>query len=136
MASGFRLQASGASGFGLLALVFVSVVSAQAPTPAPAAQAPAGNAENGKRLFVKETCYYCHGTVGQGAGVVGARIGPPTRAVAGFIRYVRRPSGQMPAITEKVVSDQELTDIYAFLRTIPASKGSKDIPILSELKKP
>jgi mono/diheme cytochrome c family protein len=133
MASGFRLQASGV--LGLVALVMMSVVSAQTPAPAPAAQA-AGNAENGKRLFMKETCYYCHGTVGQGAGVVGARIGPPTRALAGFIRYVRRPSGQMPAITEKVVSDQELTDIYAFLRTIPASKGSKDIPILSELKKP
>ncbi|MEO8682189.1 MAG: cytochrome c [Vicinamibacterales bacterium] len=107
-----------------------SAALAQAPVPA----TPAGNAENGKRLFMKETCYYCHGTVGQGAGPVGARIGPPTRALAGFIRYVRRPSGSMPAITEKVVSDQELTDIYAFLRTIPAPKSAKDIPLLGALK--
>jgi cytochrome c len=107
-----------------------SAVLAQTPVPA----TPAGNAENGKRLFMKETCYYCHGTVGQGAGPVGARIGPPTRALAGFIRYVRRPSGSMPAITEKVVSDQELADIYAFLRTIPAPKSAKDIPLLGALK--
>jgi len=114
----------------------MSVVSAQTPTPAPAAQAPAGNVENGKRLFMKETCYYCHGTVGQGAGPVGARIGPPTRALAGFIRYVRRPTGSMPALTEKVITDQDLTDIYAYLRTIPAPKSAKEIPLLGELKKP
>ena len=28
----------------------------------------AGNAENGKRLYLKNGCYECHGTVGQGAG--------------------------------------------------------------------
>ena len=84
---------------------------------------------------MKETCYYCHGTVGQGAGPTGARIGPPTRALAGFIRYVRRPSGQMPALTENVISDQELTDIYAFLRTIPLPKNSRDIPLLDALKR-
>ena len=98
-------------------------------------QAPAGNAENGKKLFMKNTCYYCHGTVGQGAGITGARIGPPSRALAGFISYVRRPTGNMPAITEKVMSDKDLTDIYAYLRTIPA-KSAKDVPMLSREKKP
>ena len=99
--------------------------------PAP----PVGNAENGKKLFMKNTCYYCHGTVGQGAGVTGARIGPPSRALAGFIAYVRRPSGNMPAITAKVLSDADLTDIYAYLHTIPA-KSAKDVPMLNEAKKP
>lgn len=130
MATGCRLQAT--AGFGLLVVVMMSVASAQTPAPA----APAENAANGKRLFMKETCYYCHGTVGQGAGPTGARIGPPTRALAGFIRYVRRPTGSMPALTEKVISDQELTDIYAFLRAIPAPKHSKEIPLLNQLKKP
>jgi cytochrome c553 len=129
MATACRLRASG--GLGLLIAVTIGVASAQTPAPT----VPAGNAANGKTLFVKETCYYCHGTVGQGAGPTGARIGPPTRALAGFIRYVRRPSGSMPAITEKVVSDQELTDIYAFLRTIPAPKNPKEIPLLDALKR-
>jgi ubiquinol-cytochrome c reductase cytochrome c subunit len=105
------------------------------PPAAPASAASAGNAENGKRLYMTQTCYYCHGTVGQGAGRVGARIGPPSRALAGFIRYVRRPSGAMPAITDQV-SDQDLTDIYAYLRTIAPAKNPKDIPLLNQLKSP
>jgi ubiquinol-cytochrome c reductase cytochrome c subunit len=103
-------------------------------TPAPAAPAQTGDAENGKRLYMKNTCYFCHGTMGQGAGAVGARLGPPMRNLVGFIRYVRRPSGQMPALTDKVISDQEVTDIFAYLRTIPAPEATKDIPLLNQLK--
>jgi len=113
-------------------------VTSQTPTQPPTAVAPAanaGDAENGKRLYMTQTCYYCHGTVGQGAGRVGARIGPPSRALAGFIRYVRRPSGAMPAITDQV-SDQDLTDIYAYLRTSAPAKNPKEIPLLNQLKSP
>ena len=97
------------------------------------AQDAAGNAEAGKRIYMKNGCYQCHGTVGQGT-IAGARIGPPPLAVGGLIRYVRRPAGQMPAFTEKVMSDRELTDVYAFLKTIPPPKPAKDIPLLNELR--
>ena len=97
------------------------------------AQDPAGNAEAGKRLYMKNGCYQCHGTVGQGT-IAGARIGPPPLSAQGLIRYVRRPAGQMPAFTEKVMPDQELTDVYAFLKTIPPPKPSKDIPLLNDLR--
>ena len=103
-------------------------------TPVPAASTPTGNAENGRRVYMKDTCYFCHGTVGQGAGVVGARLGPPMRNLAGFIRYVRRPSGQMPALADSVISDQDLTDVYAYLRTVSPPKATKDIPLLNQLK--
>ena len=99
-------------------------------TPAPAA---GGDAANGKRLFLKDGCYECHGYVGQGTKD-GARIGPPVLNAQGLIRYVRRPSGAMPAFTEKVISDAELTDIYAYLKSIPAPKAVKDIPLLDQLK--
>ena len=97
------------------------------------AQDYAGNAEAGKRVYMKNGCYQCHGTVGQGT-IAGARIGPPPLNVQGVIRYVRRPAGQMPAFTEKVMSDQELTDVYSYLKTIPAAKPAKDIPLLSDLR--
>lgn len=96
-------------------------------------QAPAGNAENGKRLFTKDGCFECHGYVGQGTKD-GARIGPPVLNLQALIRYVRRPTGAMPAFTEKVLPDAELTDIYAYLRSIPAPKALKDIPLLEQLK--
>ena len=47
-----------------------------AARPKPAA-APSGNIENGKKLFMADGCYQCHGFVGQGSTATGARIGPP-----------------------------------------------------------
>ena len=97
------------------------------------AQDSAGNAEAGKRLYMNKGCFQCHGTVGQGT-IAGVRIGPPPLSAQGLIRYVRRPAGQMPAFTEKVMSDRELTDVYAFLKTIPPPKPSKDVPLLNDLR--
>jgi ubiquinol-cytochrome c reductase cytochrome c subunit len=45
-------------------------------------------------------------------------------------RYVRKPKGEMPPYTSKVVSDQELADIYAFLQSRPNPPAVKNIPIL------
>jgi ubiquinol-cytochrome c reductase cytochrome c subunit len=121
----------------VFAIVIAStVLSAQATAPAapPATEAAGGDVENGKRVYMKETCFFCHGTVGQGAGNTGARLTPPARNLAGFIRYIRRPTGSMAAYTEKVISDQDLTDIYAYLRSIPPPKPTKDIPLLNQLK--
>ena len=82
---------------------------------------------------MKQNCYYCHGTSGQG-GRDGARIAQTALNVQGLIRYVRKPTGAMPAFTEKILSDQELTDIYAFLRSLAAAKATKDIPLLEQVK--
>jgi ubiquinol-cytochrome c reductase cytochrome c subunit len=92
-----------------------------------------GNADNGKRLFVKDGCYQCHGYAGQG-GAAGARIAAIGLNAQGLIRYVRAPGGQMPAYTNKVISDQELTDIHAYLQTLPKAKPAKDIPLLSAIE--
>lgn len=97
-------------------------------------QAPAASAEKGKQLYARNACHFCHGTLGQGLAVNGARIGPPSRALPGFASYVRRPAGAMPAFTDKILSDADLADIYAFLRTMPAAKAAKDIPLLVQLK--
>jgi mono/diheme cytochrome c family protein len=98
--------------------------------PAPNAQAaPAGNAENGKKIYSSYGCYQCHGFAAQGGD--GARLAPRPIAFATYSRYVRRPTGQMPPYTAKVVSDQELADIYAFLATIPAPPAANTIPILA-----
>ena len=94
----------------------------------------AQNAENGKRLFVRDGCYQCHGYAGQGS-IAGARLAPPVLNAEGMARYIRRPAGAMPAFTDKVVSDQDVADIYAYLKTIPVPKPVKDIPLLQDLNK-
>ena len=106
---------------------------AAAPILAQPQTAPVGNAEKGKQLFLKQNCYYCHGTSGQG-GRDGARIAQTSLNVQGLIRYVRKPTGGMPAFTEKILSDQELSDIYAYLKSLPAAKPVKDIPLLDQIK--
>src|SRR5437868_6204889 len=111
----------------LLAALILFPIAAMAQTPA------AGNAEKGKQLFMKQNCYYCHGTSGQGSRD-GARIAQTALNLQGVIRYVRKPAGAMPAFTEKILSDQELTDIYAFLKSLPAAKPAKDIPLLDQIK--
>ena len=104
-----------------------------APVIAAPQTAPAGNAEKGKQLFMKQNCYYCHGTAGQG-GRDGARIAQTSLNLQGVIRYVRKPAGAMPAFTEKILSDEELTDIYAYLKSWPAAKAPKEIPLLDQIK--
>jgi len=99
--------------------VLVAAVSAQTPAPQSNA-APAGNAETGKKLFVSYGCYQCHGYEAQGSNATGPRLGPRPIAFAAFSRYVRQPSGQMPPYTTKVVSDADLTNIYAFIASRPA----------------
>src|SRR3978361_253161 len=89
-----------------------------------------GNVENGKRLYLKDGCYECHGYAGQGGA--GARLAPKVLATANFIRYVRHPASAMPPYTAKVATDSELTDIRAFLATIPEPPALKSIPILNQ----
>lgn len=106
-----------------------SASNARTP-PAPSAQgAPTGDVENGKKIYSSYGCYQCHGYVAQGGA--GPRLAPRPTAFAAFARYVRRPTGQMPPYTGKVVSDQEIADIYAFLLTIPPPPAVDTIPILA-----
>ena len=95
--------------------------------------APAGNAQNGKKLFMSDGCYECHGRQGQGAAQTGAaRIGPPMLSFEGFQGYVRSPGNNMPPYTVKAVPDSDLADIYAYLKSIPMPPKGKDIPLLNK----
>ena len=91
-----------------------------------------GNADNGKRLFVRNGCYQCHGYVGQG-GAAGARLAQTKLPLAGFTAFVRNPppSG-MPPYRAKVMSDQELADVWSYIKSIPEPKPVKDIPLLNQ----
>jgi ubiquinol-cytochrome c reductase cytochrome c subunit len=90
-----------------------------------------GNAENGKRLFTKLGCYTCHGYQGQG-GAAGAKLAPQPISPTALIAYVRHPRGSMPPFTSKVVSDSDLTDIRAYLASVPAPPPAKSIPLLNQ----
>jgi ubiquinol-cytochrome c reductase cytochrome c subunit len=92
--------------------------------------APAGNAQNGKKLFASDGCYQCHGYEAQGATATGPRLGPRPLAFAAFSKYVRQPTGQMPPYSSKIVTDAALADIYAFLQSLPAPPAVGSVELL------
>jgi ubiquinol-cytochrome c reductase cytochrome c subunit len=91
------------------------------------AQAP-GNAENGKKLFLRNGCYECHGTVGQGG--VGPRLAPRPMPAVALTAFVRKPSGNMPPYSAKVMPDSDVADVRAYLASIPDPPPVQSIPIL------
>jgi len=97
---------------------------AQAPA------APPANVDEGRKLFASYGCYQCHGYEGQGSSATGPRLGPRPLPLAAFSRYVRRPTGQMPPYTAKVVSDSDLAKIHAYLEARPAPPAVNTIPQL------
>jgi ubiquinol-cytochrome c reductase cytochrome c subunit len=111
------------------AVTFAQGQGGQKPA-APANQAPQGNADNGKKLFVSYGCYQCHGYEGQGSSATGPRLGPRPIAFAALVRYVRAPTGLMPPYTDKVLPERDLADVYAFLQSRPAPKPVDSIPVL------
>jgi len=101
--------------------------------PARAQDAPHGDAGNGKKVYLADGCFMCHGRVGQG----GAYNGPaPVLAKTqmpfdGFKNQLRNPSDDMPAYSEAVMSDQQIADIYAFVQSLPGRSDPKAIPLLN-----
>ncbi len=123
-----------------VAVLVAAIAAAQAPSSTQAAanpqaqtatRAPAGNPETGKTLFDDVGCYACHGFEGQG-GVTGPRIAPRTLPLVAFIRFVRRPTNQMPLYTDRVVSDEDLGHIHAYLESRPTPQPVESIPLLRE----
>ena len=92
----------------------------------------AASAEKGKAAFIQHGCWQCHGTMGQGSVATsnGKRLAPnplPWEAFAGFVRSTNRA---MPPYSEKILSDGDLADIYAYLQSIPKPPAVNDIPLL------
>jgi mono/diheme cytochrome c family protein len=109
---------------------WVTVMSAQADGQ-PAAAAPAGNVEKGKETYKKVGCYECHGLEAQGGPGTAPRLGPNPIPFARFSPYVRSPTGNMPPYRVSVLPDQDLADIYAFVRSAPRPPALSTIPLLA-----
>ena len=100
-----------------------------APPAETSAVAPVGSAGNGKALYGKIGCYQCHSEQGQG-GTQGPRLGPRPIPFQAFLRYVRTPRGEMPPYKAKVMSDQDIADVYAFLQALPPPPPLSSLPLL------
>ena len=97
------------------------------------AQAPAGDAARGKAAYMKNMCYTCHGTAGQGGDRgSGPRITFDLWPWEGFAQQVRSPRESMPRYAKQHLSDAELADIYAYLASMKRGPKAADIPLLRD----
>jgi mono/diheme cytochrome c family protein len=119
----------------LLLAIPIAVVQAQQPAPSTPSPSPAPAAEkiqNGKKHFVTYLCFGCHGYTGQGGTDTGPRIDTNRLTYEAFARYVRKPAGSMPPYgSQKQLPDLAMEEMYAYLKSLPASPDPKTIPLLS-----
>src|ERR1700704_2129197 len=100
----------------------------------PVAASAEGSPEKGKEAFLKHGCFQCHGTVGQGSvntsgGKVLTNTALPLEAFQAFVRTTNRA---MPPYSEKILPNEDLADIYAYLEAIPKPVDYKTIPLLNQ----
>jgi mono/diheme cytochrome c family protein len=106
----------------------LSRLSAQ-PAPPPVVT---GDAQRGAPLFAdKYNCYACHGFDAQSGE---RRLVPMNYPQDGFITFVQNsPLPNMPRFPD--VPAQDLADIWAYIKTIPADAPAIDeLPALREIR--
>jgi ubiquinol-cytochrome c reductase cytochrome c subunit len=90
----------------------------------------AASVEKGKTAYVQHGCWGCHGFVGQG-GITGPKVGPDPLPVESFSAFVRSTNGPMPPYSEKMLSNEDMADIHAYLTSLPKPPDYKTIPLLN-----
>lgn len=108
-----------------------SVLVAVSPSAQQQTQSVVGDAARGKPLFADTfNCYACHGFDAQSGE---RRLVPLNYTQEGFITFVQSsPLPNMPAFPD--ASPQQLADIYAYIRTIPADAPAvRDVPLLQDI---
>ncbi|WP_342724703.1 cytochrome c [Bradyrhizobium sp. B097] len=95
-----------------------------------AEDAPAGDAVNGKRLYLADGCFECHGRAGQGGrfNYLTPALAQIALPVESFIAFLREAPNDMPSFSADVLSDKDAADIHAYLSSLPGPKAAKDIP--------
>jgi mono/diheme cytochrome c family protein len=104
--------------------------SARPVAQQPAATASAGNTQIGKDLYLRYSCYACHGYDGHGGA--GARLVPMRMTADRFTTYVHNPR-QMPPYSSRLLTDTQLVDVWSYIKSLPVSPDAKDIPLLARI---
>lgn len=89
----------------------------------------AATANEGEAAFMKNGCWQCHGTQGQG-GIAGLKLAPNPKPLAYLNAFIRNTVGPMPPYSEKILSAEDLANIHAYLESIPAAPDPKTLPLL------
>lgn len=106
-------------------LVTMATGMAQLASPNSAQSSDPSTEDPGYQAYMRNGCYACHGTWGQGS-VAGAPLAPNVLPLAAFTSYLRAPAGVMPPYDAKVLDDATVAKIHAYLGSIPAASTGID----------
>jgi mono/diheme cytochrome c family protein len=109
------------------------VAAALAAGPAFAQDAPKGDVAKGEKLFMADGCWQCHGIGGNGAALTGPKLSQTALPFDAFLHQLRQPASEMAPYEASIVSDAAAADIYAYLKSRPASPDLKDLPLLQRM---
>jgi mono/diheme cytochrome c family protein len=120
---------------GRLLLIGCLTLATETAATAPGTAGPPspGAAASGRQTFVRVGCSECHGTQGQGSSA-GRNLSQQLMPLPALIAFVRAATGAMPSYSTAVLSDAELSDIHAYLQSLPASPSPDRIPALKDLR--
>jgi len=89
----------------------------------------AADSESPREIYDRAGCWGCHGYEGQG-GRHGPAIARTPHNYEAFSAFVRTTAGRMPPFTERVVSDEDLQAIHAYLQSRPEPPPPSDFSLL------
>ncbi len=116
----------------LLGVVSAAVLAASL-VAARADDTPAGDPVNGKRVYLADGCFECHGRAGQGGqfNYQTPALAKTALPVESFVAFLRDAPNDMPSFSAEVLSDKDAADIHAFLQTLPGPRPVNDFPQLN-----
>jgi mono/diheme cytochrome c family protein len=118
-----------------VAVLVAGAFAARGLGPAALAQNAASvDVANGKRVYLADGCFMCHGRAGQGGAMnyPAPAIAKLEMPVESFASFLRDAPNDMPAYSADVLSDKEAADIHAFLQSLPGRKPAKEFPLLNQ----
>src|SRR5258706_4261465 len=113
--------------------VAIAVGMLGAASPAWPQAARKGDPVTGRKVYLADGCWQCHGRVGQGGLMTGPApvLAQTKMPFAAFTRQVRNPVNDMPPYPQTLLPEKDLTDIYAFLQALPGRRPVKDMLMLN-----
>ena len=97
-------------------IVILSLVLSACGGSSSSANTPTSDTTAGKTAYASLPCVGCHGANAEGG--VGPKLAGLNISFDRFQSFVRNGREQMPPFGTDVVSDQQLTDIYAWLTSL------------------
>ncbi|WP_161978409.1 c-type cytochrome [Sphingomonas oligophenolica] len=89
------------------------------------------NEHAGKRIFVEQGCYQCHGYAGQGSPMTGPALAGLTLSEDAVVDYVRHPGGVMPAFSVTILPQDQARELAGYVLSLGQGRPPSKIALLA-----